>query len=99
MLEISEELLSLVDILDEFWLEQLMNRIGINNKIPLITTVSSALFPLAIATFAYYGNTMNYIATVAKKKEIFVIVTILALVFGYIINSIITKTLLFKKEK
>lgn len=72
---------------------------GINNKIPFITTITSAVFPLAIATFAYYGNTAGYIATVAKKKEIFVIVTIFALVFGYIINSIITKTVLFKKEK
>lgn len=72
---------------------------GINNKIPFITTVTSAVFPLAIATFAYYGTAMGYTATVAKKKEVFVIVTILALVFGYIINSIITKTVLFKKEK
>ena len=72
---------------------------GINNKIPFITTITSAVFPLAIATFAYYGNTAGYITTDAKKKEIFVIVTILALVFGYIINSIITKTVLFKKEK
>ncbi|MBR6552501.1 MAG: hypothetical protein IKT89_06645 [Clostridia bacterium] len=72
---------------------------GINNKIPFITTITSAVFPLAIATFAYYGNTMDYRTTDAKKKEVFIIVTILALVFGYIINSIITKTVLFKKEK
>ncbi len=72
---------------------------GINNKISFITTVTSAVFPLAIATFAYYGTAMGYTATVAKKKEVFVIATILALVFGYIINSIVTKTVLFKKEK
>lgn len=73
--------------------------IGINNKNPIVTIITSAALPLAFATFVYYGNTYGYSTTSAKREEIFIIVTVLALVFGYIINAFITKTLLFKKEK
>ena len=72
--------------------------IGNNNKIPFISAISSAFAPLGVISL-YALRGLGYEPTVAEIKNVLIIGAILSLVFGYIINAIITKTVLFKKEK
>lgn len=71
---------------------------GINNKFPIITVMSSVTLPVAVVTFLTYGD-FQYNRLLNEKYMILLVAFILAAISGYIINAIISKTLLFKKEK